>query len=432
MRVLHVLDRSLPTVAGYTARSAAILEHQAALGLSPRALTGVREGGGEPLTVRGVEYLRTDPLDVLGFLDGAPLAREALEMLALGRRILELGAEGRFDVVHAHSPVLCGVPAHVAARRLGVPSVYEIRALWEDAAEQRGQGRRGSARYAAVRAVETRLCRRADAVVTICEGLRRDLVARGLPADRLFVVPNGVDAARFGPRPRDLDLEARLGFQNKSVIAYIGTLFHFEGVAVLLSALSRLCDARDDVRGLIVGQGEASAELAQAIVARGLEGRVTMVGKASPEEVQRYYALADVLCYPRLRHRITELTTPLKPLEAMCMGKAVVGSDVGGIAELVRDGETGILFPAGDEEALSGTLARLVGDSDLRRRLGAEARARVIEERDWKKLATRYLDVYAAAAERGAALGREAPPIGAARRAASRLSISSRRAGPSG
>lgn len=403
MRVLHVLDRSLPTVAGYTSRSAAILEHQAALGLAPRGLTSVREGGGDPVLVRGVPYLRTEPLDVLGFLDRTPVAREALEMLALGRRILEIGREAPVDLVHAHSPVLCGVPAHLAARRLGVPSVYEIRALWEDAAEQRGQGRRGSARYLTVRGVETALCRRADAVVTICEGLRRDLLARGIPEDRLFVVPNGVDTARFTPRPRDAELEARFGLQNKSVIAYIGTLFHFEGVAVLLAALSRMLDARDDVRGLIVGQGEAAGELAEAIEARGLGGRVTMVGKASPEEVQRYYALADVLCYPRLRHRITELTTPLKPLEAMAMGKAVVGSDVGGIAELVCDGQSGVLFPAGDEVALASTLARLVGDSDLRQKLGEEARARVARERDWRTLVTRYLDVYAEAKARSLA-----------------------------
>lgn len=405
MRILHVLDRSLPTVAGYTTRSAAIVEHQAALGLSPRALTGPRQGGGDPEMYRGIKYLRTEPPDVLGVFDQAPVAREALEMSALYRRILSVHREEPFDLLHAHSPILCGIPAHLAARKLGVPSVYEIRAFWEDAAEQRGKGRRGSLRYTTIRALETRLARSADAVVTICEGLRRDLAARGIPDDRLFVVPNGVDPDRFVPRPRDVELTARLGFRDKAVVAYVGTLFRFEGVSLLLEALGVLLDARNDVRGLIVGHGEDEEEIRAAVDRMGLAGRVVVAGKAPPEEVARYYALADVLCYPRARHRITELVTPLKPLEAMAMGKAVVASDVGGLRELIRDEDTGLLFKAGDAAALAATLARAIGDADLRRRLGERARACVAAERSYASIAKRYRAVYAAAGERAARAG---------------------------
>ncbi len=251
-----------------------------------------------------------------------------------------------------------------------------------------------------MRALETRLCRSVDAVVTICDGLRRDLVARGLPEDRLFIVPNGVDTERFTPRPRDQELAHDLGFHGKSVIAYVGTLFRFEGVRLLLEALGRLCDARDDVRGLVVGHGEAEDELRDLPERLGLAGRVVLTGKVPPAEVARYYTLADVLCYPRERHRITELVTPLKPLEAMSMGKAVVGSDVGGLRELIDDGDTGFLFRAGDAVALADILARVIGDADLRHRTGARARAHVVGRRDWHKLAGRYLEVYDAAAAR--------------------------------
>jgi PEP-CTERM/exosortase A-associated glycosyltransferase len=397
MRILHVLDRSLPTVAGYTQRTAAILEQQAALGLDPEALTGVREPG-PPGRFGGIDHARTPRPAVFGRV--GPVAGEVVEMAALGRRILARSREAPFDVLHAHSPILCGIPAHLAARRLGVPSVYEIRAFWEDAAEHRGHGRRGSARYVAIRTLETRLAHAADAVVTICDGLRRDLVARGVPEGRLTVVPNGVDADRFTPRPRDEALAAALGLQGKTVIGYVGTLFRFEGVALLLQALAQLLDARDDLRGLVVGQGEALAELRERCEALGLGGKVVFTGSAPPAEVPRYYALADVLCYPRERHRITELTTPLKPLEAMSMGRAVVAADVGGLRELVRDGETGVLFRAGNAEALAGVLGRVAGDADLRRGLGERARAHVVEERSWRRIAARYLDVYAAAAER--------------------------------
>jgi PEP-CTERM/exosortase A-associated glycosyltransferase len=333
-------------------------------------------------------------------LRGAPAVSEAVEMAALWRRILSLHGREAVDVIHAHSPILCGLPAHAAARRLGVPSVYEIRAFWEDAAAQRGQGHHGSARYGAVRALETRLVRYADAVVVICEGLRRDLLARGLPGDRIFLVPNGVDTERFAPRPRDDALAERYGLGGKRVIAYVGTLFRFEGVALLLDALRRILAARDDVRGVVVGAGEAEADLRAQHARLGLGDRVVLTGRVPPEDAAGIYALADVLAYPRERHRITELVTPLKPLEAMSMGKLVVGSDVGGLRELVREGETGLLFRAGDARDLERALLRGIDDAVLRARLGEQARADVVLQRDWRRVAARYLDVYAAARER--------------------------------
>jgi glycogen synthase len=407
MMFLHFLGRSLPVVSGYTARAASILAHQAAIDVDPVALTGVRQAAAadrEP--IGGVVHHRTRAPAALAGAGRVPVLREAVEMAALGRRVLELHRAEPFDLIHAHSPVLCGLPAHVAARRLGLPSVYEVRALWEDAAAHQGKGDPGSARYAATRALETHLVRRASAVVAICDGIRRDLVDRGVPSDRVSVVPNGVDTARFSPLPRDEALADRLGLRGKIVVAYLGTLFRFEGVALLLHALRRLVDARAEVRGLIVGGGEVEAELRDLHADLDLGDHVVLAGRVPPAEVERYYTVADVLCYPRERHRITELTTPLKPLEAMSMGKAVVASDVGGLRELVDDGATGFLFRAGDAAHLEAVLTRVVDGPDLRRRAGERARAHVVAERDWRKVTARYRDVYAAAAERITSPGR--------------------------
>jgi PEP-CTERM/exosortase A-associated glycosyltransferase len=399
MRVLHVLDTSFPAVSGYSARSASILQHQAAIGVEPVAVTGVRqEGGRDGDMIGGVVHRRTPAPAALAAARRTPLLREAVEMAALGRRVLALHREEPFDSIHAHSPVLCGLPAHAAARRLGLPFVYEVRAFWEDAAAHQGRGSPGSPRYAAARALETQLFRRADAVVALCDGIRRDLLDRGIPEDRVFVVPNGVDTARLSPLPRDEALADRLGFRDKIVVAYLGTLFRFEGVRLLLHALRRLVDTRPAVRGLIVGAGEASDEIRDLYADLDLGDRVVLTGRVPPGEAARYYAIADVLCYPRERHRITELTTPLKPLEAMSMGKAVVASDVGGLRELVDDGETGFLFQADDPVDLEAVLTRVVDDADLRRRAGERARAHVVAERDWRRITARYHEVYAAAA----------------------------------
>jgi glycogen synthase len=280
MRVLHVLDRSLPLVAGYTTRAAEILEHQAALGLDPVALTGARQGGpAVPSSIHGVAHHRTP---VPERFRGVPLIGEGAEMVALGRRILALHREVPFDVLHAHSPILCGLPAHAVARRLGVPSVYEIRAFWEDAAAELADAGGGRARSLAIRALETRLARSVDAVVAICDGIRRDLLARGVPDDRVTVVPNGVDTARFTPRVRDDALAERYGLGGKRVVAYLGTLFRFEGVSLLLAALRRLVDGRDDVRGLVVGSGETLTELRAEHARLGLGSRVVLTGAVPP------------------------------------------------------------------------------------------------------------------------------------------------------
>lgn len=403
MRVLHVLDASLPIVAGYTARTASILESQSALGLDPVAVTGLRQDAHvDREVIGGLVHYRTKLPEGLTGLAQTPIAREALEMGLLARRALQIYRETPYDLVHAHSPVLAGLPALGVARRLGLPSVYEVRAFWEDAAVDQGKGTEGSARWRTIHALETALCRGVDAVVTLCEGLRRDLVNRGIPEDRVTVIPNGVDTRKYAPRARDEGLADRYGLRGKIVIAYIGKLFRFEGVRLLLDALSRLIGEDDRIRGLIIGYGEAEADLNEQHARLGLHGKVILGGKVAPADIPALYGVADVLCYPRERLRITELTTPLKPLEAMSMGKPVVVSDVGGLRELVHDHTTGLFFRAGDVSDLVRVLGQLCREGDLRRRLGERGRAEMIRHRSWSTITQRYQGVYEAAAERQA------------------------------
>lgn len=408
MRPLHVLDMSLPHVAGYTSRARSILEAQRALGMSPLALTGLRQPPGEaPVDeIGGIAYHRTpEPsppagADLFRRASRLPGLREGIEMTALARRASSLARQEGADVLHAHSPVLCGIPAHVAARRAGIPSVYEIRAFWEDAAVNLGRDAEGSARYAAIRRLETALVHRVDGLVVLCEGIKRDLEARGVDPSRIVTVPNGVDGERFEPAERDPELARKLGFEGKTVVGYVGTFFRFEGLSLLLRALDRLTRENDSVRGMIVGHGETEGEMQALAKELGLGDRVKLVGKVPPADVRRYYGLTDVLCYPRERHRITELTTPLKPLEALAMQKAIVVSDVGGLLELVVPDETALTFKAGDEADLVRVLRAAIADPARREALGEAGRRDVLENRSWKALATRYEAVYEAARAR--------------------------------
>jgi glycogen synthase len=397
-RILHVLDHGLPLQSGYTFRTRAILKAQEALGLEVRAVTGLRHGSFLPEgSVQAAEE-QFDDLHfwrTLGALDTRPVYREWREVRALANRIAEIAEQWRPDVIHAHSPALCGMGALRAARRLDVPLVYEIRAFWEDAAVGNGTGTAGSWRYWLTRQLENRVVAGADAVVTICDGLRQDLIARGNAPERVTVMPNGVDLSLFGsPLPRDPVLAADLGLGEGPVIGFLGSFYPYEGLDDLIAAMPAIVAAVPDARLLLVGGGPAEAALRAQAEASSAAGAIRFVGRVPHHEVDRYYALADVVCYPRKAMRLTDLVTPLKPLEAMAQGKLVSASSVGGHRELIEDGVTGTLFAPDDPAALAAAMARLLGDRagwDDRRRV---ARAFVERAHDWGSNVRRYLPVY--------------------------------------
>ena len=278
-----------------------------------------------------------------------------------------------------------------------MPVVYELRALWEDAATDHGTTTERSLRYRASRALETFALRRADRVTTICEGLRGEVVARGVAADRITVIPNAVDTNefRFGAEP-DVTLRRELGLEGKTVVGFAGSFYAYEGLDLLVEAVALLAPQRPDLAVLLVGGGPAEAALRAQAAARGLTDRIVFAGRVPHDDVQRYYGLIDVLAYPRRAMRLTELVTPLKPLEAMAQGGIFVASDVGGHRELIRDGETGFLFPAGDARALARTLDAVLGRAADWPRIRVQGRRFVEAERTWARSVARYADVYGA------------------------------------
>ena len=185
-RILHVLDHSLPMHSGYTFRTRAIMRAQRQIGLDVRGITGQRhvQPGPPWEEVDGLTFHRTP-----GVSGGPAGLKEWREIDALARAIVELADEWQPDILHAHSPALCGLAAIRAGRRLGIPVVYEIRAFWEDAAVGNLSGREGSIKYRLTRQLENMAVRGADAVMTICKGLKDDLVARGFAQEKIGIMP---------------------------------------------------------------------------------------------------------------------------------------------------------------------------------------------------------------------------------------------------
>ena len=391
-RVLHVLDHSLPLHSGYTFRTRAILKAQQAAGLEVRGITGLRHlaEGPDCEELDGILFHRTR-----GQASGPVGLREWREVQLLADAIIALAQDWEPDLLHAHSPALCGKAALIAARRLGLPLVYEIRAFWEDAAVANGTGSAGTIKYRLTRALENNVVAGADAVVTICQGLKDDLVARGTDPAKITLSPNGVDLALFGAAAApDPGLAAQLGLGTGPVIGFIGSFYDYEGLDDLIAAMPALIARVPAARLLLVGGGPQEAALKAQAKASPAAAAIRFAGRVPHSAVERYYALMDVMAYPRKRSRLTDLVTPLKPLEALAQGKLVAASAVGGHRELLTHGHTGTLFAPDDPAACAAALANLLADRtgwDAMRQAGI---AHVRASHDWAHNVHRYHVVY--------------------------------------
>ena len=395
MRILHILDHSIPLHSGYTFRSAALLREQRALGWETFHLTSPKQGETSvPFEdVDGLRFYRT-PV-AAGTLAKLPIGKELALMKQLETRLEEVAREVRPNIIHAHSPVLNALPAIKVARKLGIPVVYEIRAFWEDAAVDHGTTAEGSLRYRATRKLETRAIQQVDHVFTICEGLRADIVARGIPPEKITVIPNAVDIDTFNlASPPDSELQTKWGLAGKTVIGFIGSFYAYEGLDLLLDALPALVKQRPDVRILLVGGGPQEAKLRLQAKELGLNNHVIFTGRVPHSDVARYYDLINILAYPRHRMRLTELVTPLKPLEAMAQGQLFVASDVGGHKELIEHDKTGILFKAGSRESLTQALLNLLNETQRWPELKGNGRQFVENVRNWRNSVANYSAPY--------------------------------------
>lgn len=395
MRILHILDHSIPLHSGYTFRTLSILKEQRALGWETFHITSPKQGACELAEeiADGWNFYRTAP--GTSAIAKLPILNQVSVINRLAKRLLEVAKEVKPDVLHAHSPALNAIAALRVGRKLGIPVVYEIRAFWEDAAVDHGTSSEWGLRYRLTRALETYAIRKSNAVTTICEGLRQDIVQRGIAANKVTVIPNAVNITDFSvSTERNQELASQLQLNGKVVLGFIGSFYAYEGLDILLKALPDMLRANNNIRLLLVGGGQQEAKLKS--LARNLDvfDKVIFTGRVPHSQVMEYYNLIDVLVYPRKKIRLTDLVTPLKPLEAMAQGRLLAASDVGGHKELIEDGSTGVLFSSGDSQALSSKVLSLLSSSEKWALLRTQARSFVETERNWKKSVDRYKNIY--------------------------------------
>ncbi len=396
--VCYLLQNSLPYMSGgYATRTHGLLQ---ALARRGRTMHGVTRPG-FPYNVVADDVAVPDSNlidDVVYHRIGEPRPynlREYADYCDAYVSFLEpVAREARAGIVHAASFYWNGIVANALKERLGIPSIYEVRGLGELTRLSRHPYYRATEGYRLTAKLEVQAAAGADAVITITDALRREMIERGIEPGKIVVVPNGVDTERFSPRARDADLEATYGLAGKVVIGFVGTLVDYEGLDLLLRAVDRLRRDRDDFRVLIVGSGGGEDDLHALAEELDLGNVVTFTGRVPHTEVERYLSVIDITPFPRRALPVCEMVSPLKPLESMASGKVVIASNVAALAEMVDHGNTGLLFEKEQLDDFTRVLGQLIDDGELRRQLAGNARQWVEVNRSWDALSMRVDALY--------------------------------------
>lgn len=407
MKILHVLDHSIPLHSGYTFRTCSILNEQAKLGWETVHVTSIKHisAQADEEVHENLKFYRTSGANKL--LAKLPIINQLYVIKSLQRRLTEVIEREKPDIIHAHSPCLNGIAAILAAKKFSIPVVYEMRASWEDAAVEHGTTKEGSLRYKLTRALETFVFKRADGITTICNGLKQDITSRSIGDKPIQVIPNAVNADELGENSLvEEDLRAKYNLGNSYVAGFIGSFYAYEGLEYFVRALHAMKDSDLNVKALLVGGGPEDKKLRALVEELGMQDKIIFTGRVPHAHVNAYYDLIDVLVYPRVSARLTDIVTPLKPLEAMAMGKVFIASDVGGHVELVPERLHSVLFKASSVEALVEALEQNIANKPLKALFSGWARNYVKSERNWSKSVSGYQDLYAQAQQRHIAFSR--------------------------
>lgn len=401
--VAYVLHNSLPySTGGYATRAQGLARALIGIGYKVHLIT---RPGFPSDTVPGSSLRSSIESEHHGGLNYTRIPEPLRGSIPRGKYIARSARELEKVFVSLEPSLVIGasnhqtaLPALIASRRLGIPFVYEVRGFWEITRKSREPEFAASKAYRKEVFMEAETAREADLVLTLTKAMKEELVLRGVAEKHIQLAPNSVDIDRFDVRPPDETLKIELGIPLKvPVIGYIGTFATYEGLNLLVDAARILNNANVSFSMMLVGNDNTSADepgpifstISQMVSDAGMGQRFTLTGRVPHDEVERYYSLCDILVYPRLSLPVTEMVSPIKPLEAMAMGKAVVVSDVSPLREIVQAGETGMVHASGSSTSLAAELRVLLNDRALRMRLGFNARNWVEENRAWRATAER-------------------------------------------
>jgi len=325
----------------------------------------------------------------IGLLDIQKYQDESVKL------IIEQAKKFKPSIIHCASNYSCGLAGTAAAKLLGIPSIYEVRGLWHVTRTSKQSEYANSDHYRMIEKLEAQAAKNADHVFAITQGVKNVLTKNGVNERNITILPNAVDPIQFKPIKKNKKLEEKLGLIDKITIGYIGSFTDYEGLDYLLKALSILKEKYyEKVKVILVGDGTAYGELKRLSKELNLEDIIHFTGRIEHSDVLDYYSVIDVAVYPRKGTSVCEIVSPLKPLEAMAMGKAIIASEVDALAEMIMNEQTGLLHARDDINNLTDKLEKLILNSKLRAQLGENAKKWVVKNRTWEDASKKVDAVY--------------------------------------
>lgn len=340
--------------------------------------------------VAGCDHFRIGP-NTTGIRTLSPPARVRIGAVQAAAIVARRGAM----LVHAASGVRgyeLALQAFALRDIFDIPVIYEVRSFHEHTWGPAGPRIFDMERTQLRIRKENRCMEMADHVVTISESMRRILIERGVSEQRIDVIPNGIDAEEFREVPAPARIEVLEGAQL--VVGYVSNMSKREGHRHLVEAVARVREGGIDCRCLFVGDGPERKALEQLVDELGLAAVVHFAGEIDHHEIKAYYMAIDVFVIPRIPDYAADWVTPLKPYEAMALGRPLIVTDLPALREVVGDGERGLLAPPSSADGLAEAILRYAANPRLRDETAARAREWVFEHRTWRANARRYREIY--------------------------------------
>lgn len=391
----YLMHNSLPHASGgYATRSHGLLRGFVEAGWRVHAFTrpgfpGDRGADSHAASdeIDGVVYHRLDVDQAVDGPDQAGYVAAYAQRLADALRPLDVG------FIQAASFYQNGLAGRIVADQLDVPLVYEMRGMEWLTRSSNDPRWLDSDQCRTMRELEFRAARDADHVFAITGALKAWLMEAGMDEARIGVLPNGCSTDQFGPVERDRALAERLGLGEAYVVAYIGSFAEYEDVTSIVTGVSRARDiSGQDIRLLLVGDGQCASAIEAHIESTGASGHVVSTGRVPHDEAPRYYSLADALVLARHDIPLTRMISPVKPLEALAMGKHVISTDVAAVREILEAADAGRLVPPNAPYGLAHAIAEAATARDQWRAKADDVRRWTVNERDWSVIARQALE----------------------------------------
>lgn len=392
MKILHIVYQSLPNISGSSIRTRDIVMSQKEIGLNPFVLSSPFQNGisgAEIDIIHGVKHIRSynKKPQFLVSETKTPLYNriiKSFEIISFYKKAKKVVQTEKPDVIHAHATFFCAIVAIALGKQFNIPVCYEVRSLWEEREKKSAVSFIETIQPKIIYYLETKCMRNVDQVIVINENLKNEIISRGI--NNIEIIPNAVNLNLL-KKNRDLTKP-----RKELAFGYIGSVSSIEGLDLAVKVWSKLEKEGFKNKFHIFGNGSFLKELKTLTTSLGVNN-IVFHGNIDSDQISQAFNQVDVIVNPRIKSRISDTVTPLKPLEAMAYKKLVIASDVGGMRELIKDNKTGVLFKSDSEQALKETIVKVI-NTGANKDIIESAYRYVYTKKNWNNNADKYRLIY--------------------------------------